>query len=171
MKHIPVLGIIKFPDERLTRVAEPVLEEDREEAERLSLQMLSVMGQHRGFGLAAPQVAVPWRMFVMDVPGASVAPYIFVNPRLVAVSPEDIRLNEGCLSFPGVIESMVRPRDVVLEWTDVHSWTTKNAAFSFWEARCIQHEMEHLDGKLIIDHLPPVAQKKMRRRAERGAPL
>lgn len=181
MKHVPVLSILKFPDPRLELVAEPVDQVDREECEQLSAKMLDVMVLKRGFGLAAPQVAVPWRMFVMQIPKRMSAlwpdnisaglPFVFVNPVIVRSSESTVVLNEGCLSFPGVHNELRRPAEVAVKWTDVHDWSEERAIFNGWEARCIQHEIEHLDGKLLIDHLLPAAQKKVRRRAQAGRRL
>jgi peptide deformylase len=181
VKYVPILSILKFPDERLQRPTELVLEEDRGEAESLASSMIAVMNQERGFGLAAPQVAVPWRMFVMRIDRyhssfarndpACGLPFIFVNPDIVQVSDHTDDMNEGCLSFPGLRDKITRPSEVALRWTDVHDWTEKRCVFGGWEARCVQHEMDHLRGRLMIEHMLPAAQKKIRKRALAGRRL
>lgn len=176
--YVPILSILKFPDSRLETSCDLVREEQRPEAKKLAEQMLEAMYHAGGVGLAAPQVGVPWRMFVMDcqklkhhIPGVPSAPYFLVNPVIRQISTETISLNEGCLSFPGVNERIVRPRAVVVAWHDVHDWSVKAAEFSNWEARCVQHEVEHLDGKLLVHHMLPAAQKKLRKRGEQGRRL
>lgn len=177
------LRIIHFPDPRLERVADIVPQEGQESAKALALRMLELMlATKTGWGLAATQVAASWRLFVMQVPnryatrpthiyGPAGVPFIFVNPALMEVSEATVPLIEGCLSFPGVTERIERPETVQMCWTDVHTWEPKVQIFEQWEARVVQHEVDHLNGKNLIDWMQPVAQKKMRKRALAGRRL
>jgi peptide deformylase len=184
VEDLSKLSIIQFPDPRLELVAELIPVEGQDAAKKLADRMLELMSATRyGWGLAATQVAVPWRLFVMQIPKIYAGepkrwldpergtPFLFANPAIMRVSENTVPLNEGCLSFPGVTERIERPETLELCWTDVHTWTPKVELFGGWEARVIQHEMDHLDGRNLIDHLSPVAQKKMRKRALAGRRL
>ncbi len=181
MKHMPKFSLVTFPDPLLEQVSEPVEKADQTEARVLADSMINVMSFKRGWGLSAIQVAVPWRLFVMKIdPVHSSIPYgnpmrglpwVFVNPRIVEASPITVKMNEGCLSFPGLTENIERPKEVALIWTDVTTWQEQRAIFCGWEARCIQHEMDHLDGKCITSKMLPAAVKKLRKRALQGRRL
>lgn len=184
VEDLSKLSIIEFPDPRLELVADLIPVEGQDAAKKLADRMLELMlATGIGWGLAATQVAVPWRLFVMQIPKVYAGepkrwvdpvrgtPFVFANPVIMRESETIVPLNEGCLSFPGVQQRIERPESVELYWTDVHTWTPKGQVFSGWEARVIQHEVEHLNGVNLINHLLPAAQKKMRKRALAGRRL
>lgn len=113
-------------------------------------KMFEIMGTHKGCGLAAPQVGLSWQMFVMDLG----KPMVFINPEVTSSGP--LRsCNEGCLSLPGIDLTILRPRDAYIEWQDLNGKTFK-AKYAGMYARCIQHEYDHLNATLIIDHCDPL---------------
>ena len=130
--------------------------------EELSKEMAPLMFEHGGIGLAAPQVGLNYRMFLIGDPEQALACF---NPRILEVSKEIIYDVEGCLSFPGLFLKIGSPAEVVVEFTDSSG---KNQTMTFTEimARCFCHELEHLDGILYTDKVPKLtlqmAQKKQR---------
>lgn len=163
MKHIPVLSIVKFPDPRLTEVCAPVAEEDFEEAVRHGNSMVDLL-VNRAIGISAPQIGVPWRIFAMYAPFEMVSPIVCINPRIIRAGDVMVGLQEGCLSFStDVINLIHRPAIVHVEYTN-RAHKVISAVLSGWQARIFQHEFEHLDGKLFIDHWLPVARKKLLKR-------
>jgi len=143
--------------------------------EQLSKDMAEVMFENGGLGLAAPQVGLNYRMFLMGDPESAVACF---NPRIVEVSQETTYDVEGCLSFPGLFLKVQRPKEVVTEFTDSNG-DLQTMTFTEIMARCFCHELEHLDGVLYTDKVAKLtlqmAQKKQRqllkklkRKAKRG---
>ena len=143
--------------------------------EQLSKDMAEVMFENGGLGLAAPQVGLNYRMFLMGDPESAVACF---NPRIVEVSQETTYDVEGCLSFPGLFLKVQRPKEVVTQFTDSNG-QTQVMTFTDIMARCFCHELEHLDGILYTDKVAKLtlqmAQKKQRqllkklkRKAKRG---
>ena len=143
--------------------------------EKLSTDMAEVMFQNGGLGLAAPQVGLNYRMFLMGDPESAVACF---NPSIVDMSPETTYDVEGCLSFPGLFLKVQRPKEVVTQFTDSNG-QTQVMTFTDIMARCFCHELEHLDGVLYTDKVAKLtlqmAQKKQRqllkklkRKAKRG---
>ena len=149
-----VLPILRWPDARLGVVCAPVTAD----AHALAADMLDTMYDASGRGLAAPQVGAMLRMFVMDVTwkqGPS-APQIFVNPRIVWRSDTLIEGPEGCLSLPGLTTTVARSDRLRLTWKTLDG-QTQYETFDSFGAICIQHECDHLDGILTIDHLTAAA--------------
>ena len=143
--------ILQVPDERLRTVCAPV--EVIDDALRtLASDMLETMYAATGRGLAAPQVGAFRRLFVMDAgwKDGTPEPRIFVNPQVVAVSDDLATGEEGCLSIPGDPVLVSRPADVTLRWMDLDR-TIQDAVFTGFEAVCVQHETDHLDGMLCTD--------------------
>jgi peptide deformylase len=122
----------------------------------LAADMLDTMYAAPGRGLAAPQVGVPLRLFVMDIGWKEGAPdpQVFVNPRLTDASDVLVPYTEGCLSIPGQTSRVARPDRVALHWQDLDG-TAHDGWFDGFAAVCVQHERDHLDGILCID-LPVV---------------
>jgi len=146
-----ILPILRFPDARLRRPCLPVGAPD-DAIGQLAADMLETMYAARGRGLAAPQVGVLRRMFVMD-PGwkeGTPAPLTCLDPEILDAAADQHTGPEGCLSIPGVPAMVSRPAWVVLRWTGLdgqaHSERLGGAA-----AVCAQHELDHLNGRLIID--------------------
>ena len=147
-----VLPIRIYGDKALRRVAEDAPLDDR--VKRLVGDMIETMYDAPGRGLAAPQVGENLRLFVMDChwkDGAARAPIVFLNPLISWRSDETAVNEEGCLSIPGVPVSVERPRQVKLAWTDL-AGAAHEQVFEGFEAVCVQHEVDHLDGVLHVDH-------------------
>ncbi|WP_230769107.1 peptide deformylase [Sphingomonas sp. Leaf4] len=153
-----ILPIIEIPDPRLRLVSEPV-EGLTDEVRTLIADMFETMYDAPGIGLAAIQVAVPWRVLVIDLQeeqdeeGKPVkAPHAFVNPEIVETSEEHSVYQEGCLSIPEQFADVVRPERCRVTWTDQHG-VGHDEWLDGLMATCLQHEMDHLNGVLFIDHL------------------
>lgn len=146
-----VLPIRIYGDQALRRIAEDAPLDDR--VRRLAADMSETMYDAPGRGLAAPQVGENLRLFVMDChwkDGADRAPLVFLNPRLTWRSEETAVNEEGCLSIPGVPVDVRRPASITLSWTDLEG-AAQEQGFEGFEAVCIQHEVDHLDGILNVD--------------------
>ncbi|REJ77232.1 MAG: peptide deformylase [Acidobacteria bacterium] len=144
--------ITEYPEEVLARVGEPVTEFDKE-LKALTDDMFETMYDDHGVGLAAPQIGLSLRLFVMDCDGIKL---VAANPEIIETSGEDTG-QEGCLSVGKVPAVVTRAMKARLRAQDVNGeWFEKEA--EGYAARCFQHETDHCDGKLFIDHLP-----KMRR--------
>ena len=131
-----------------------------EELRRFAQKMFTTMYAANGQGLAAPQVGVAKRIIVLDVPEDDSPAYALVNPRIVERGDERARDIEGCLSIPGVSEVVERPERVVVEAEDLDGESLRIEADGDL-ARCLQHEIDHLDGILFIDHLSPIKRKML----------
>ena len=147
------LDIIIAPDPRLKVKCKPVAKVDAKVA-RLMDDMLETMYAAPGIGLAAPQVGVAQRVIVLDVAreDEKPAPLRMANPELIWVSDEDTTYNEGCLSLPEHYADVVRPRAIRVRYLD-HQNEIRELEAEGLLATCIQHEMDHLDGILFVDHI------------------
>jgi peptide deformylase len=149
-----LLPILTIPDNRLKVKAKPVANVDGRVAALMD-DMLETMYRAPGIGLAAPQVGVHERIIVVDLsePGqARKAPLLMANPRLILSSDEQSTYEEGCLSVPEVYAEVSRPAQVKVRYVDRGGEERELEADGLL-ATCIQHEIEHLDGVLFIDHL------------------
>jgi peptide deformylase len=148
-----LLPIITAPDPRLKKVCDPVEAVD-DEIRRLMDDMLETMYAAPGIGLAAPQVGVLKRVIVVDIAGddEEKAPLYMANPELVAVSDDDAAYEEGCLSLPEHYGEVARPAKIRVRFLDRENEIRELEAEGLL-ATCIQHEMDHLDGILFVDHL------------------
>lgn len=151
-----VLPIVTYPDPRLTTPCAPAVLDDTTRA--LAADMLETMYAAPGRGLAAPQVGVLIRLFVMDTgwKDGTPAPRVMVNPQIVRQGADVAPMAEGCLSIPGITAVVTRPTDITLRWTDLDG-TVQEQDLTGIEAICAQHEQDHLDGILTLDRLDPVA--------------
>ena len=147
------LDIIVAPDPRLKVKCKPVAKVDAKVA-RLMDNMLETMYAAPGIGLAAPQVGVAQRIIVVDIAkdGDKPKPLKMANPELTWVSDEDAVFNEGCLSLPEHYADVVRPRAIKVRYLD-HENEIRELEAEGMLATCIQHEMDHLEGILFVDHL------------------
>jgi peptide deformylase len=147
------LPIIVAPDARLKVKCKPVARVDAKVA-KLMDDMLETMYAAPGIGLAAPQVGVPQRVIVLDVAkdNEKPSPLRMANPELVWVSDEDAVFSEGCLSLPEHYADVTRPARIRVRYLDRENEIRELAAEGTL-ATCIQHEMDHLDGILFVDHL------------------
>ena len=148
------LKIIEYPDPRLRKASKP-LEQIDASIEALAKRMLELMRQSKGVGLAAPQVGVNVRLFVMNPTPDPANDRVYINPELSEAegSEED---EEGCLSLPGISARVVRDKTVRIRAKDLKGNDIDQTA-SGYEARVWQHEFDHLNGTLIIDRMGTVA--------------
>lgn len=160
-----LLNILKFPDPRLRKVAKPIKKVD-ESIRRLAENMLETMYAAPGIGLAATQVNVQQRLVVMDISEQKDQPLVFINPEIEVVGDELEEMEEGCLSVPGFYEPVKRPAHVIIRALD-----KQGEAFEIEDkellAVCIQHEIDHLDGKLFVDYLSPIKRQRIRKKLEK----
>jgi peptide deformylase len=158
-----LLDILEVPDRRLTMVSAPVERID-DELLRLLDDMLETMYAAPGIGLAAPQVGVLRRAFVADLgeEGAR-APLFVINPAIIARSATTTTAEEGCLSLPKQFGEVTRANQVTLRYLDRAGEVAELAADGLL-ARCLQHELDHLDGILFVDHLSTLKRTMILRR-------
>jgi peptide deformylase len=148
-----LLPLVLAPDPRLKTKTRPVTEADRELARGLATRMLATMYAAPGIGLAAPQVGSDLRLTVIDLqPEDRKAPVVLINPRIEAVSEELSTREEGCLSLPGHYADVTRPARVTVSYEDLEGSRLTIEAEGLL-ATCLQHEIDHLDGVLFVDHL------------------
>ena len=157
--------ILIHPDPRLRKLAEPVA--DLSDALRqLADDMLETMYDAPGVGLAAPQVGVSSRLIVMDCvkeEGAPRQPQQMFNPEVFAASDTLRVYEEGCLSIPEQFAEVTRPAEVTVRWIDRDGKEQRQDFAGLW-ATCVQHEIDHLDGKLFIDYLTPLKRQLITRK-------
>ncbi len=147
-----LLDILHYPDERLRNAAKPVEIFD-DKLKKIVEDMFETMYNAHGIGLAAIQVGISLRVVTMDLTGQDKQqPVVFVNPMLTNISSEINVYEEGCLSIPGVNEKVERPKTVTINAQDING---NHFAIDADEllATCIQHEIDHLDGKVFIDRI------------------
>jgi len=163
------LEIKKYGENVLRKKSEAV-EKITDEIKSLARDMLETMYAAPGVGLSAPQVGVPLRVCVIDVDPDKKTPFIMINPKIIK-GENKISAEEGCLSFPGIYEDVKRFEKVVAEYTDELGKRKEVRADKFL-AKAIQHELDHLDGKLFIDYLPEwkrkAVEKEIKRRKKSG---
>ena len=143
--------LVKYPDVFLRSVSNDVVFPLDDKTSRLIKWMTRAMYQHQGIGLAAIQVGYQLRMFVMDCTRSQENPKVFINPKIIEKSIETLRDTEGCLSAPGKTGNVSRHIRIILKYQDQDGKEERKTFYNL-EARCIQHEMDHLDGKLCIDY-------------------
>ncbi len=145
--------ILTAPDPRLKAVSEPIAKVD-DETRKLADDLLDSMYAADGIGLAAVQVGVPKRMLVMDIAQAQGKrePKVFINPKILWASEEMAQMEEGCLSVPEIWDDVERPAKIRAEYQDRDGKVQTLEADGLL-ACCLQHEMDHLDGVLFLDHL------------------
>ncbi len=165
---MPVLEILKFPDERLRTVAKKVTEITPAISAQVE-DMIETMYQAKGVGLAATQVDIPWRIFIADCSEEQNDPLIFINPEITDKRGIEVH-EEGCLSFPAVYAKVERAESVTVTALDKNGQEFTMDADALL-AICIQHELDHLDGKLFVDYLSPLKQQRIRKKLEKEAKL
>ncbi len=163
--------ILEFPDPRLRTRARPVTQFDAELGVLID-DMLETMYQAPGIGLAASQVDVHLRVIVIDLSDGRDEPFVVINPEILA-REGDARGEEGCLSVPNIFDEVPRAAKIRLRWQDRHG-ETHESDFEGMMAVCVQHEMDHLEGKLFVDYLSDLKRERIRKkldkdRKERGA--
>ena len=164
MKH----PILIHPDPRLKKACEP-LADVSDELRVLADDMLETMYTAPGIGLAAPQIGILDRLIVLDCEkeeGTAGRPLVMFNPEIIATSDETNVYEEGCLSIPDQYAEVTRPRDVEVEWMDRDGNPQRETFDGLW-ATCVQHEIDHLDGKLFIDYLKPLKRQMITRKMQK----
>ena len=162
---MPILQILEFPDPKLRKTAEPVTVFD-EKLEVLIEDMLETMYEAEGIGLAATQVDVHKRLLLIDVSENRDSPQVFINPEIEILENELSEYDEGCLSVPGFYETVSRPRMVKVIAQDSKGEKFEQVAENIL-ATCIQHEIDHLDGKLFVDYLSILKRQRIRSKLEK----
>lgn len=161
-------NILIHPDPRLKKVADPVASVN-DDLRRLADDMLETMYHAPGIGLAAPQVAVMDRLIVMDCEkdaDATPTPMVLINPAVVWSSDDVSVYDEGCLSLPDQYAEVERPAEVDVEWMGLDGKTHRERFDGLW-ATCVQHEIDHLEGKLFIDYLKPLKRQMITRKMQK----
>jgi peptide deformylase len=163
--------ILTAPDPRLKAASEKISRVD-DELKKLIDDMLETMYAEDGIGLAAIQIGVPRRLLVMDLPqkDGRREPQAFINPRILWASDETIVVQEGCLSVPDIWEEVERPARIAAEFLD-RDGTLKTVEADGLLSTCLQHEMDHLDGVLFIDHLSKLKRSIALRKVQKAKRL
>jgi peptide deformylase len=160
--------ILIHPDPRLKKVCAPVA--DITDALRtLADDMLETMYDAPGIGLAAPQIGVLDRLLVVDCvkeEGEAPRPLVMFNPEVISASAETNVYEEGCLSIPDQYAEVTRPAEVEVSWIDRDGNPQQEAFGGLW-ATCVQHEIDHLNGKLFIDYLKPLKRQMITRKMQK----
>ncbi|AVO36821.1 peptide deformylase [Pukyongiella litopenaei] len=157
--------ILIHPDPRLKKLCAPVADLS-DELRILADDMLETMYDAPGIGLAAPQVGVLQRLIVLDCvkeDGAAPRPLVMFNPEVVSRSEALNTYEEGCLSIPDQYAEVTRPAEVEVAWIDRDGKARQQGFDGLW-ATCVQHEIDHLDGKLFIDYLKPLKRQLITRK-------
>lgn len=161
-------NILIHPDPRLKKAATPVASIS-DDLRRLADDMLETMYDAPGIGLAAPQVAVMHRMITMDCAkddDATAEPMVLINPEVIWTSEEQSVYEEGCLSIPEQYAEVERPAEVEVSWLGLDGQIKRERFDGLW-ATCVQHEIDHLDGKLFIDYLRPLKRQMITRKMQK----
>ena len=165
IKLMAILDILEFPDSRLRTIAKPVTVVD-DEVRQLVDDMFETMYEAPGIGLAATQVNVHKRIVVMDLSEDRSEPRVFINPEFEALTDEMEQYQEGCLSVPGFYENVDRPQKVKVKALDRDGQPYEMIAEGLL-AVCIQHECDHLNGKLFVDYLSNLKRDRIKKKLEK----
>ena len=160
-----ILNILEFPDPILRTVAKPVSKVDAT-IKTLIKDMFDTMASANGIGLAASQVDVHLRIIVMDLGETDSRPRVFINPQIEVLDQDLSPYDEGCLSVPGFYETIDRPAHVMIRALDGDGNPFEEEAHGLL-AVCIQHEIDHLEGKLFVDYLSPFKRQRIRKKLEK----
>lgn len=162
-----LLNILRYPDPRLHKVAQPVAQVD-ERIRRLVDDMLETMYEAQGIGLAATQVDVHERVIVIDVSDERDDPRVLINPELIAKSEERIVWEEGCLSVPAIYDKVERHARVRVRALDRNGQPYEFDAEGLL-AVCVQHEMDHLMGRVFVEYLSPLKRNRIKTKLQKRA--
>jgi peptide deformylase len=155
-----ILNILRYPDARLHKIAKPVTIFD-ERLKKLAADMAETMYAAPGVGLAATQVDVHEQLIVIDVSDTNSELRVFINPEITWASEEKKVYDEGCLSVPGIYDGVERPAQVKVKALDLDGKTFEVHADGLL-AVCIQHEMDHLKGKVFVEYLSPLKRNRIK---------
>lgn len=160
------LKILKFPDPRLRTVASKVTKFDKS-LEILANDMLELMYKENGIGLAATQVNHHIRLITIDISEERNSPMIFVNPEFEIINEDShLSFEEGCLSVPGFNEEITRPDNIKLKWQDINGEEHEDMPSGLLTV-CIQHEIDHLEGKLMVDYVSPIKRERIKKKLKK----
>ncbi len=159
-----LLKILEFPDKRLRTVAEPVAEVN-DDVKQLVDDMLETMYEEKGVGLAATQVNVHKRVIVIDISEEKDAPICLINPELTETEGSE-ESEEGCLSVPGFFETVTRAKQIKVTALNREGESYEMEADDLLSV-CIQHEIDHLDGKLFVDYISTLKRKRIKTKLEK----
>ncbi len=161
-----ILDILHFPDPRLRNRAKPVSEVDAR-VRKLADDMLETMYKAPGIGLAAVQVNVPLRVVTIDISEERDQPLVLINPEILERDGVE-EMSEGCLSVPGIYEKVKRANHIRFRALDLEGQPLEQEAEGLL-AVCVQHEIDHLDGKLFVDYLSSLKRQRIRKKLEKEA--
>jgi peptide deformylase len=163
--------LVFVPDRLLKTVAEPIKEVNGD-IQQLAKDMLETMYVNNGIGLAANQVGILQRIFVMDVAlrEGKNDPIVMVNPKVIKASDEEATKEEGCLSIPGHFGDVTRPAEVTMQFVDVDG-NEQTLDCQDWAAACAQHELDHLNGVLFTDHLSRLRRNMITKKMKKDKPF
>ena len=159
------LQVLEFPDPRLRTKAQPVTDVSAA-LHQIVEDMFETMYEYKGIGLAATQVNIHQRIIVIDISEEKNERHVFINPVITILDDMPDSHDEGCLSVPGFYEIVERPKKVKVEALDQHGKTFTIEPEGLL-AVCIQHEIDHLDGKLFVDYISPVKRNRIRKKLEK----
>ena len=159
-----ILNILHFPDDRLRTIAKPV-ETVTDKHRTLISDMLETMYDAPGIGLAATQINVHERILVVDISEDKSQPIVLINPEILE-KEGDQEYDEGCLSVPGIYETLHRAEKIRVKALNKEGETFEMGAEGLL-AVCIQHEMDHLQGKLFVDYLSQLKKQRIRKKLEK----
>jgi peptide deformylase len=155
-----LLKLLHYPDERLRTVAKPVAAVD-DRVKKIVADMIETMYAASGVGLAATQVDIHERIIIVDVSEERQKPQVLINPEVVSESAERKVFQEGCLSVPGIFDDVERPDGIRVRALNEHGETIEFEADGLLSV-CIQHEIDHLDGKVFVDYLSRLKQGRIK---------
>lgn len=155
-----ILNILRYPDPRLHKVAKPVTVFD-DRLKQLIADMAETMYAAPGVGLAASQIDVHEQLVVIDVSETNDQLQVFINPEIIWASEEKKVYDEGCLSVPGIYDGVERPAEVKVKALDAQGQSFELQADGLL-AVCIQHEMDHLKGKVFVEYLSPLKRNRIK---------
>ena len=156
------LEVLHFPDKRLRKIAKSVEKVDQEIKDIVD-QMFFTMYEEKGLGLAATQVNIHKRIIVIDVSENKNEKVCLINPKILLLSEDTDSMEEGCLSVPGFYESVTRPKDIkvsTLNYDGKEIMLETDGLLS----TCIQHEIDHLNGKLFVDHISTLKRDRIKKK-------
>ncbi len=165
---MPLLPILRFPDPRLKKVAAPVKIID-DSIKRLARDMAETMYEAPGIGLAATQVDVHLRVVVIDISETRDQLLVLINPEVVESDGSQV-CEEGCLSVPGIYDKVERAENVIVRYLDLEGVERKIDADGLL-AVCLQHEIDHLDGKVFVEHLSLLKQTLIKAKLAKQAKI
>lgn len=161
-----LLPILSFPDPRLRTIAKPI-EKVTDDIRQLAADMFETMYEAPGIGLAATQVDQHIQLIVMDLSEEKNQPMVFINPKVTPLTQDTLPYEEGCLSVPQIYDKVERPSRVKINALDLDGQAFEIETDGLL-AVCIQHEMDHLNGKLFVDYLSPLKRQRARDKLEKA---